>query len=131
MIVDERNKTIKPKHFEIWYAYVPNVERSVKSSKQYGYRPVLIVSNDKFNEYSNQVNIYPFSSKIQKWSPVHVLVTPDDINGLEEESILLCESPDSIPQSCLICKKGEIRDLSTLREIKNAIGLQNPLIAKM
>ncbi len=109
---------------EIWDAYIPKTEDRIESSKQYGRRPVLVISNDKFNKFSPQVNIYPISSKVGKMSPVHVYMEPDEHNGLKSDSVLLVESPDSIPKACLYRKIGEVRDDGIIKRICDAIKLQ-------
>lgn len=109
---------------EIWDAYIPKTEERIQNSKQCGRRPVLVISNDKFNKFSTQVNIYPISSKVRKPSPVHVLMHPDENNGLKSESIILVESPDSIPKSCLYSKIGKITNDNIIQRIANAIKLQ-------
>jgi len=123
-IDDNYRRIPTPLGGEIWDAYIPKTEDRIKSSKQYGRRPVLVMSNDTFNKFSSQVNIYPISSKINKMSPVHVYMPSDDCNGLKSDSILLIESPDSIPKECLYRKIGEIKDGNVINRICDAIKLQ-------
>lgn len=91
-------------------------------SLQSGTRPVLIVSNDKANEYSPVITIVPITSKIEKKKlPTHVFM----VNcGLERPSIALAEQITSINKSDLIKKVGSIKETIYEEQIKNAIEVQ-------
>lgn len=123
-IDNDYRRTPTPLRGEIWDAYIPKTEDGIQNSKQHGRRPVLIISNDKFNKFSPQVNVYPMTSKINKMSPVHVLVSPEQTSGLRMDSVVLCENPDSIPKTCLFHKIGEITDLFIMKQIHKAIEVQ-------
>lgn len=56
---------------------------------QSGSRPYLVVSNDKFNQYSPVLNCVPLSTKTTKKSPVHFFLSKSV--GLQYDSVVLCE----------------------------------------
>lgn len=70
---------------EIYYADLS----PVIGSEQGGYRPVLILQNNKGNKYSTTVIVAPISSKIMKNDlPTHVLIETD---FLDRKSVILLE----------------------------------------
>ena len=70
---------------EIYYADLS----PVIGSEQGGYRPVLILQNNKGNRYSTTVIIAPISSRMTKNDlPTHVIIETD---FLEKKSVILLE----------------------------------------
>ena len=120
--MEERKDTV-PLCWEIWFADIP--KRDDHDHAQAGERPVLIASNNKGNKHSPQVSIFPFTSKLDKRKlPTHVIVHPDDGNGLSKTSTLMCEAPDSIPKRYLKNRMGRIDDPELQYRIKNSIMIQ-------
>ena len=77
----------KFKRGDIYFADLPNVGGSV----QYGKRPILIIQNDKGNEYSKNLIVCSITSKIGKRRlPTHVRIGQEQ--GLRYESDIQCES---------------------------------------
>ena len=59
---------------EIYYAHLS----PVIGSEQGGYRPIVILQNNKGNKYSTTVIVAPISSKITKNDlPTHVIIEED------------------------------------------------------
>ena len=70
---------------EIYYADLS----PVIGSEQGGYRPVLILQNNKGNKYSTTVIVAPISSRMTKNDlPTHVIIEPI---FLEKKSVILDE----------------------------------------
>ncbi len=70
---------------EVYYADLS----PVIGSEQGGYRPVLILQNNKGNRYSTTVIIAPISSKMTKnHLPTHVVI---EAEFLEKKSMILLE----------------------------------------
>lgn len=70
---------------EIYYADLS----PVVGSEQGGYRPVLILQNNKGNKYSTTVIVAPVSSRMTKNDlPTHVIIEED---FLEKKSVILLE----------------------------------------
>ena len=95
------------------------------SSVQKGERPCLVLSNNKSNQFSNILNVYPLTKKL-KHNPVHVVVTPEDVSGyLACESDFLGEQPTTISRSQVTSKVGHIDENSDLmKELEEAIAKQ-------
>ena len=89
---------------EIYYADLS----PVVGSEQGGYRPVLIVQNNKGNRFSTTVNVAPISSKLTKnHLPTHVLI---DEGALEKKSVVLLEQIRTIDKQRLKGCVGKISD---------------------
>ena len=52
----------RPRRGEIWMCHLNSKDGSVQN----GYRPVLILSNNKNNTYSTTLNVVPITSKMNK-----------------------------------------------------------------
>lgn len=78
----------------------------VVGSEQGGYRPVLILQNNKGNKFSTTVIVAPISSKVQKNKiPTHVLIESDQ---LERKSIVLLEQIRTIDKKRIFDKVGSV-----------------------
>ena len=108
-------KIIAPQEGEIWYADLTDAI----GSQQGGVRPVLIVSNDKYNLFSTTVNAralvetdsfigMPLTSQINKHSPVHVNYTVNEIVGLIKDSAVEVEKMRDINKFQLKNKIGKM-----------------------
>lgn len=83
---------------------------------------MLIVSNDKANEFSPVITIIPITSKLgKKKLPTHVYMKSC---GLTKPSIALAEQITSINKSRLTKKVGSIKQTIYEKQIKNAIEVQ-------
>ena len=109
---------------EIWMAEIAKMGGSV----QYGYRPVFIISNNRSNAGSTIVNIIPITSKVRKRSPVHVDIFDYWKFGLKMPSMLLIEQIMTVSSESLDRKIGYIDDAVILKDIKDAMSIQFPLI---
>ena len=109
---------------EIWMAEIAKMGGSV----QYGYRPVFIISNNKSNAGSTIVNIIPITSKVRKRSPVHVDIFDYWKFGLKMPSMLLIEQIMTVSSESLDRKIGYIDDAAILKDIRDAMSIQFPLI---
>lgn len=105
------------KHGEVWWT-----DLGVRTdSIQGGVRPVLIVSNDKNNQYSPNVTIVPLTTKSKRNLPTHV--TLDQKDFLNEVSIALVEQITTISKEGVIKYMGKAND-EIMIEIDKAIGIQ-------
>lgn len=75
---------------------------------QDGIRPVLVISRDLNNFYSDTVNVIPITSKIKRMDlPCHVIVrgviNPEyhGVKFVADEQLVLCEQITTIPKSIL------------------------------
>lgn len=81
---------------DIFYADLGNVI----GSEQGGIRPVLIVQNDKANQFSSTFIILPITSAKKRRMPVHIRIPRS--NGLPKKSIVLAEQIRTIDRSRLL-----------------------------
>ena len=80
----------------------------VIGSEQGGYRPVLILQNNKGNKYSTTVIVAPISSRITKNDlPTHVLIETD---FLEKKSVILLEQIRTIDKKRIDERVGVLPD---------------------
>ena len=87
---------------EIYYAHLS----PVIGSEQGGYRPIVILQNNKGNKYSTTVIVAPISSKITKNDlPTHVIIEED---FLEVKSVILLEQIRTIDKKRLSDKIGSL-----------------------
>lgn len=78
-------------------------------SEQGGMRPVCIVSNNKGNEVSPVVIVAPITSATHKHRlPTQLLLTPNRLNGLRANSMIMCEQLRTIDKSRLKYHIGEL-----------------------
>lgn len=101
------------KRGEIWYC--KNFGNGLQGILS-GPRPVLIISNDVFNQFSPIVNILGISEQ-KKESPVHFSV------NLEAKSYINCEQIYTVNKSSLVRKMSTLDDHQML-EIENLLTFQ-------
>ena len=127
-IVTGKIQMKQPKRMEIWFA-----ELGVHpgTSVQEGCRPVLVISNDKGNEYAETVTVAPLTSKIKKpWLPTHLMVTEENIEMNDfydkpfRNAMLLLEQITTIDKSAMKTYVGTVSDEIRIYEIDGAIRLQ-------
>lgn len=115
-----------PKEKEIWWADL----KDAIGSQQGGIRPILIVSNDKYNYFSPTITAIPITSKINKKSPVHVPLCADRKNGISEDSVIEVEKMRDINKFQLIKKIGTISDTKE-REVAEKFTIQFPMLISL
>ena len=99
---------------EIYYADLS----PVVGSEQGGYRPVVVLQNNKGNRYSTTIIVAPISSKLTKNPlPTHVMV---ENNCLEKKSVILLEQIRTIDKQRIREKVGFI-DNKVMQQINEAI----------
>ena len=104
---------------EIYYADLS----PVVGSEQGGYRPVVVLQNNKGNRYSTTIIVAPISSKLTKNPlPTHVMV---ENNCLEKKSVILLEQIRTIDKQRIREKVGFI-DNKVMQQI-NCLNLLNPV----
>lgn len=95
---------------------------NAEGSLQAGVRPVLVVLNNKANEFSPVITIIPITSKMRKAKlPTHVLI---EECGLEKPSIALAEQITSINKERLDRKIGSIQRTVYAGLVRKAIQIQ-------
>lgn len=99
---------------EIYYADLS----PVVGSEQGGYRPVVVLQNNKGNRYSTTIIVAPVSSKLTKNPlPTHVMVESD---YLEKKSVILLEQIRTIDKQRIREKVGFVEN-KVMQQINEAI----------
>lgn len=106
--------------------YLVDFGRNINTNKQYGIRPVVIVSNNKANTYSPIITVVPLTSKINKkrFLPTHVFIPTSAGCGLTRGSLALAEQVETIDKDNLLEKKGMITSESIMDKITMALQIQ-------
>lgn len=94
---------------------------------QEGYRPYIVLQNNKGNKYSPVFEVAPISSQIQKVLPQHVMI---DTIFLEKKSIVLTEQVITVNKSKLTKKLGTCPRIimdKIDRTLKMQMGLLQPI----
>ena len=120
----DRNKprSMDVRQWDVWYAWLGS---HPYSSVQEGERPVLIMSNDQNNRFSNTVTVVPFTTKMKKLElPAHVLVGRIDGWENSKTSMALMEQMTTIDKRRLLSKVGEITDPAVREKLTQAVMMQ-------
>ena len=110
--------------FKKWDVYRANFD-PVVGSEQGKSRPVLIISEDYINEFLNNVNILPITSRKigRQIYPNEALIEANKF-GLEKESIVLSHQIRTLDKSRLSLKFGEISAIDNQIEIMQSLCFQ-------
>ena len=99
---------------EIYYANLS----PVIGSEQGGYRPVVILQNNKGNKYSTTVIVAPISSRLTKNPlPTHVMI---ETEFLEKKSVILLEQIRTIDKK-RIYEKVDVLTQEMMNDVNDAI----------
>lgn len=112
------------KRFEIWSADLPRIDGS---HVQQGFRPILIISNDRANTYSPVITAIPLTSRLAKHPmPTHVQLQG---HGLTKTNLALCEQVLSLDKICLKKRMGVVEAASDRAAICHALAVQLDMVA--
>jgi mRNA interferase MazF len=89
-------------------------------SEQQGFRPVLVLSNDKGNRHSPTAVVAAITGKPKKKLPTHYMLP--GLRGLTIPSVVLCEQIRTIDKSRLDSYIGTLDEI-TMRGIDRAIAV--------
>ena len=115
-----------PKRYEVWFA---DLGDHPGTSVQSGNRPVLVISNDVGNLYSNTITVIPLTTKIKKLEmPTHIRISQADCwmyrDEALQESLLLAEQITTIDKSALCNRLCRVKSQEKMQEIKRAVAAQ-------
>lgn len=77
-----------------------------RGREQAGIRPAIVIQNDIGNSASPCTIVCPLTSKLKKEIPTHFKITKKE--GLQKDSIALCEQLQTIDKDKAIKKLGKI-----------------------
>ena len=121
--------TTVPQFGEIRLGYVPGDTNRVH--RYVGFHPYLVISNNKYNAFSGQCEVIPFTTKrFGKYNPVHVDFAAGEVEGLLKNSTLVVESRDILRNDQL----GQLLGTFTpdnWKKVVPAILTQNPILNAM
>lgn len=107
--------------------YLAKLPVQPNSRVQQGFRPVLVVFNDKNNYFSTVLSVVPLTTSYTKHKiPTHVIL---EGFGLSKSSIALCEQIMPIDKHRLIEKVGEIDDPTVFDSLQRAMMVQLNMVA--
>ena len=92
----------------------------VKGTEQRGIRPVVIVQIDRANKASPHTIIVPFTSKIRRAILLSHVFVPATVEGLTQDSVILCEQIRIIDKSRIIKIVGHL-DQIYLEQVERAL----------
>lgn len=111
---------------DIWMANISERDGNIQG----GHRPVLVISNDKNNKFSNVVNVVPMTTKMNKRNlPCHVEIWDYQKYGLTAPSTIMVEQITTINKENLRYYMGEINDVDMLMRIFRAMQVQFPMMS--
>jgi len=102
-----------------WWLYQALLDPTV-GSEQAGLRPVLIVSNDVFNDVTTNVTVVPLTSTTRDLYPSEVLIAAG-VAGQRLDSIVLAHQIRTISKQRLRGKVGELREVPLQEAVRTAL----------
>ncbi len=102
-----------------WAVYEANLN-PVAGTEQKGNRPVLIISNEEFNQAMPNITVLPFTSTQRRLYPSEVLL-PAEIAGQPLDSIVMAHQIRTISKQRLGKLIGYLTDTKLRSEIREAI----------
>ena len=110
-----------PYRGEIWLADLA----PTRGHEQTGRRPVLVISEDVFNQGpADLVIVLPLTSK-DRGVPSHFPITPPE-GGLKTPSVILCDAIRSISKERLLRRWGAV-STSTLAAVEDRLRIVTPV----
>ena len=115
-----------PRRYEIWFA---DLGDHYGTSVQSGNRPVLVISNDVGNQYSQTLTVIPLTTKLKRMDmPTHIVLTEDDCCMFRpqtlQDSVLLAEQITTIAKSALCGRVCRVTSKERKQEIEQAVATQ-------
>lgn len=100
------------KRGQIYWGEIPRTGEHIQD----GYRPLLVVSNDKCNTYSPVIHVVPITRRKKKPMPTHVFVP--------YFGTAMCEMVMPVSKSILESKMAEHLSSEIMQEIDRALKVQ-------
>lgn len=115
-----------PRRYEIWFA---DLGDHYGTSVQSGNRPVLVISNDVGNQYSQTLTVIPLTTKLKRMDmPTHIVLTEEDCCMFRpqtlQDSVLLAEQITTIAKSALCSRLCRVTSRERKQEIEQAVAAQ-------
>lgn len=88
--------------------YMVDLGEGEGMSVQRGRRPCVVVSNNIGNRFSSIINVCVLTTSNRKDYPMHVKLTPNEMNKLKESSTIMAEQIRTVPKERLMFKIGAL-----------------------
>ena len=99
-----------------------------RGAEQQGIRPALIIQNDRGNTSSSYpLTIVASMSRTERELPLHIRITPNQLNGLTDFTDVKCEQIMTVEKSRLIRRRGVIT-LEEMLRVDHAIRISLHLL---
>lgn len=92
----------------------------VRGSEQRGRRPVLVVSNEEFNQATQNVTVLPLTSTRRRLYPSEVFL-PHGLAGQPLDSIVMAHQVRTVSKARLGAQIGSLEDVALREAIMEAI----------
>jgi len=102
-----------------WSVVIANLE-PIQGSEQGGQRPVLVVSNEEFNQTARNVTVLPLTSTRRTLYPAEVRL-PAGVAGEPLDSIAMAHQVRTIAKRRLGGSLGQLRDPELREAISEAL----------
>jgi mRNA interferase MazF len=121
---DLSTNALNPRRGEIWDVnWSPG-----RGAEQQGTRPALIIQNDRGNTSSSYpLTIVASMSRTERELPLHIRITPNQLNGLTDFTDVKCEQIMTVEKSRLIRRRGVIT-LEEMQRVDQAIRISLHLL---
>lgn len=127
-VCEIKNQTIANDKIDIksdikmWDIYMADIPKE-NGRRQCGLRPVLIFSNDKCLKFSDYITIVPFTTKLKRLMPTHLLFnkTFAENVGLKEECVLIGEQIGGLDKKYLKWKIGSVSNKQAQAEVTRKV----------
>ena len=107
----QEKQTDAPKYVFRGEIYMVDFKEGEGGSVHQGSRPAVIISNDVGNRYSSIVNCCLLTSKVMKKNyPTHLKLTPNPMNKLKIDSVVMGEQIRTVGRETLKFKIGKLTD---------------------
>jgi mRNA interferase MazF len=102
-----------------WAVYQADLDPT-RGSEQRGMRPVLIVSDEEFNQAMANVTVLPLTSTARRLYPAEVLL-PSRVAGQPQDSIVMAHQVRTIAKERLGRLYGYLEDITLRNAVEDAI----------
>jgi mRNA interferase MazF len=92
----------------------------VRGSEQRGFRPVLIVSNETFNQVMPNVTVLPVTSTVRRLYPYEVSIRRG-VAGQPLDSIIMAHQIRTISKQRIEAHLGYLQDPSLREDVRQAV----------
>lgn len=119
----KRNRDIDVHRMDIWFV---ELGKHPGTSVQEGCRPVLVISDDLYNQYSRTVTVLPMTSKMKKeWMDTHIQLSEEELEKAEDygyfdPSMVLAEQMTTVDKRQFRSYVGRVVNEEKVKELEGA-----------